>query len=116
MKRTIAAFVFGVLVCAAVISAVTGALTSKADVSFLALVGLAALCYIGGMLLYSRFDKTNGNDSGLIAFFILTMIYVPTVIIAPLLVLFLGHALLISGIAAGVIVVSGVVLVSSLIF
>ncbi len=61
---------------------------SHADQVFLLVTGFAFLSAFIGNLLYSKFDKTNGNDSGTIAFSLIVFVDLVIIVVAPALVLF----------------------------
>ena len=104
MKKLILAFLGGCLVTSAIVSVATGSMESHADASFLAIAGGGVLLLLLWALLYSKFDKTNGNDTGIICWTIMLMVFIAAVIIVPILVFLLGHAILITGIALGIMV------------
>lgn len=77
-----------ILCGAALVSVLFEIMPSRADTVFLVVTGFAFLSAFVGNLLYNKFDKTNGNDSGTIAFSLIVLVDIMVIILAPLLVLF----------------------------
>ena len=77
-----------VLCGAAAVSVAGDLIPSKADQAYLIVTGFAFLSAFVGNLLYSKFDKTNGNDSGTIAFSLIVLVDLIIIVLAPVLVLF----------------------------
>lgn len=76
-----------VLCAAAVVSMAGELMPSKADHVFLVITGFSFVTIFTGSLLYSKFDKTNGNDSGTIAFSLIVLIDLIIIVVTPVLVL-----------------------------
>lgn len=66
----------------------------------LGIFGLAAVAYFLWSVFCFYFDRTNGNDTGLIVFMVDGAAMAFVGVVAPLLVVFLGHAWLIFGATA----------------
>ena len=92
------------LVGGAVISAVLGLLPNRADVVFLALAGTAVVCALLFSLIVSVWDRTNGNDTGLIVSFIGLLVFLGAIVVCPVLALIFGKPLVCYGIGAGAMV------------
>lgn len=100
---------FSAIVLTAVLSLIFELTPTGADKSFLALLITAVLAALVGNILYSRYDKTNGNDSGLVAAALLVMGDGIVCILVPLLILFgvLPYALGTICAAAAIVVWTG---------
>lgn len=76
-----------VLCVTALMSVLFDLMESRADLVFILVTGFAGLTAFIGSLLYSKFDKTNGNGSGLISAHLVLCVDVVVAVAAPVIVL-----------------------------
>ena len=78
------------LVGGAVVSVATGALPSHADAVFLGLIGSGLAYFLLWSVFCRFFDRTNGNDTGLIVAMLGLVVFIVCAVGCPLLVLLAG--------------------------
>lgn len=90
------------LIGGAILSAIFGLLPNRADVVFLALTGTAVAYVLLYSAIVSVWDRTNGNDTGLIVGFIGLCVFLGAIVVCPILALIFGKPLVCYGLGAGV--------------
>ncbi len=110
MGKFFAGLVIGMLVMLAGMCVNQGWIPSGADSAFLVMGGICVLTGLFWFLLGHLIDNTNGNDSGIIAMFIVAVVAVVATLTAPVAVLlgltwaasvYIGCGIMLAGVILG---------------
>ncbi|MBU0624995.1 hypothetical protein KKF05_01490 [Patescibacteria group bacterium] len=87
MRVFLLILVVGAVLALALVSAILEWLPSRADAAFLCVAGFSAMSYGVWLILSQFFDRTNGNDTSILANFIIWVVIGLALILAPVAVL-----------------------------